>query len=327
MARALDFLRAGWPFLITGHVRPDGDALGSALALGRLLTQQGVAAVVSAEPGELGTPGFLEGCETIVPPAVAAVRPCRALITVDCGVVERLPEPLQPLVGRVPTLNIDHHRTNSRFGAVNWIEERASSTGELIWRLSRRAGWPLDRTIAEALWVAVVTDTGRFAYDQTRPATLICGADLVRHGVRTAIINDLIYGSFARRVLELKRRAFNTLVVWRDGEVAAVALTQRDFTETGCTKADAEDIIEIPRSLIGSHVALFFYEAGGTESVTRLSIRTRAPLDATVLAGRFGGGGHARAAGCNVPGSLPAAMTLIQQAVDEWMDRGMVQGS
>jgi phosphoesterase RecJ-like protein len=321
MARALVFLRAGGPFVVTGHVRPDGDALGSALALGRLLQRQGIPAVVSAEPAELGSPAFLEGCEAIVPPAVAAAGPCGALVTVDCGAVERLPEPLQPLVKRVPSLNIDHHRTNSRFAAVNWIEERASSTGELIWRLSRRAGWPLDRATAEALWVAVVTDTGRFAYDQTRPATLMCAADLVRHSVRTSLINDRIYGAFSRRVLELKRRAFNSLAVWRDGEVATVALTRRDFEETGCTKADAEDVIEIPRSLAGSSVALFFYEAGGSDDVTRVSIRTRAPLDATLLAGRYGGGGHARAAGCNVPAPLPAAMALVQQAVDAWLDQ------
>jgi phosphoesterase RecJ-like protein len=322
MARALAFLRTGGPFVITGHVRPDGDALGSALALGRLLQQQGVPAVVSAEPGEVGSPGFLEGCEAILPPATAAAGSCGALVALDCGALERLPEALQPLAGRVPVLNIDHHRTNSRFGAVNWIEERASSTGELIWRLSRRAGWPLDRAIAEALWVAVITDTGRFAYDSTRPATLVCGADLVRHGARTAMINDRIYGAFAHRVLELKRRAFNSLAVWRNGEVAVVSLTRRDFDETGCTKADAEDIIEIPRSLSDSRVALFFYEAGGQEHVTRLSIRTRPPLDATLLAGRYGGGGHARAAGCNVPAALPQATARVQQAVDEWIDQG-----
>lgn len=319
MARALVFLRTGGPFIITGHVRPDGDALGSALALGRLLGQQGVQATVSAEPSEIGSPGFLEGCEAIIPPATAAANPCRALITLDCGVIERLPEALQPLVGRIPILNIDHHRTNSSFGTVNWIEERASSTGELIWRLSRRAGWALDRATAEALWVAVITDTGRFAYDQTRPATLVCGADLVRHGVRTSMINDRIYGAFSRRVLELKRRAFNSLTVWRNDEVAAVSLTRRDFDETGCTKADAEDIIEIPRALAGSRVALFFYEAGGQENVTRLSIRTREPIDATLLAGRFGGGGHARAAGCNVPAPMPEAMALTRQAVDAWL--------
>ena len=221
MARALAFLQAGGPFVITGHVRPDGDALGSALALGRLLVQQGLAATVSADPSELGTPAFLDGCDEIVPPDRVADG-CRALITVDCGSLERLPDKIRPLAGRVPTLNIDHHRTNSRFGSVNWIEERASSTGELVWRLSRRAGWPLDRAIAEALWVALITDTGRFAYDQTRPATLVCGADLVRHGVRTSLINDRIYATFPRRVMELKRRAFNSLTLWREGEVAAV---------------------------------------------------------------------------------------------------------
>jgi phosphoesterase RecJ-like protein len=320
MARALSFLHAGGaPFLITGHVRPDGDALGSALALGRLLNQQGIAATVSANPDELGIPGFLEGCEEMVAPEQAAMAPWRSLIALDCGVIERLPEKLQPLARSLPTLNIDHHRTNSRFGAVNWITEQAGSTGEMIWRLSRRARWSLDRPSAEALWVAVITDTGRFAYEQTRPSTMICGADLLRHGVRTSMINDLIYGTFPRHVMALKRRAFDSLAFWRDGEVALVALSQRDFEDAGCIKSDAEDIIEIPRSVRGSRVALFFYESRGSEKLTRVSIRARAPLDATELAARFGGGGHARAAGCNLPGNLADAMPLMRQAVDAWM--------
>lgn len=317
--QTLKFLREHAPLVVTGHVRPDGDALGSALALARLLNLQGIEAVASAYPDELGAPGFLEGSELIVPPSVAAVN-CRALVAVDCGSVDRLPESFQPLVGKVPVLNIDHHRTNSRFGAVNWIEDRASSTGELIWRLSRRAGWHLDRAVAEALWVALITDTGRFAYDQTRPRTLICAAALLRHGVRTAMINDRIYGTFPRRVMEIKRRAYNALTFWREGEVALVTLSYADFVAAGCTKADAEDVIEIPRALEGSRVAFFFYETEPDSRFTRVSIRTRAPLDATVLASQFGGGGHDRAAGCNISQPLQQAVATMREAVNEWLD-------
>ncbi len=318
--RAMEALSGAESLLISGHVRPDGDALGSTLALGRLLTRHGNRITVCADPTLLGSPGFLSSCGPLVSPAKVAGNTYDLMVVLDCGAFDRIPEPLQPLARNVPLLNIDHHRTNSRFGAINWIDAAASSTSEMIWKLAKRAGWHLDRAVAEALWVGLITDTGRFAHDQTRPSTLRCGADLLKHGVRTAWINDRLYGFFSREVLELKRRAFNTLDAWRGGDVAVISLTDRDFSETGCIKADAEDVIEIPRSLAGSRIALFFYEGKPSEKVTRLSIRTRAPIDATTLAQRFGGGGHARAAGCTLNAPLAQAITCVKAAVDEWLD-------
>lgn len=300
--------------VVTAHARPDGDALGAALALGRSLAQRGRDAVVALARDEIGAPAILEGVDALVAPV--AIEQAERLVCVDCGSIERLPEPLRVLVGRVPVVNIDHHPTNTCFGTVNWIDASCSSCGEMVWRLLRQAGWPLDRAIAEALWVAVVTDTGRFAHDSTRPATLRCGAELLRHGVRTAWINDCLYGQFAERVLRLKARAYAGLETWAGGRAAVVSLTQADFDATGCTRADAEDIIEIPRSLRGSTVALFFYEAGGDAHATRLSIRTREPLDATVLAALYGGGGHRRAAGCTVPLPMAEARRQVRERVE-----------
>jgi phosphoesterase RecJ-like protein len=119
--------------------------------------------------------------------------------------------------------------------------------------------------------------------------------------------------------VELKRRAFRTLSVSENNEIASVTLTGQDFEETGGTKADAEDVIEIPRSLIGNRIALFFYGSEDDNAETRVSIRTRAPLDATVLAKRFGGGGHARAAGCTVHEPLSQAKRTVQKAIAEWL--------
>jgi phosphoesterase RecJ-like protein len=319
MARALAFLKGRGLLAVTGHVRPDGDALGAALALTRCLRAAGRKVLLAVEPAELGLAGFLEGSEQAVPPAEAAKRRLAGLVSLDCGTVQRLPEPLRQLVGRVPVANIDHHRTNTAFGTVNWVDPLASSTSEMIWRLAARAGWALDRQAAEALWVGVVTDTGRFAHDQTAPRTLRCGADLLRYGVRTSWLDDRLYGTFDRKVLELRRRAYQSLEVWFDGRVAAVTLTLEDFAAGGGTKSDAEDIVEIPRALRGGLVALFFYEAGNP-NVTRLSIRTREPLDATHLALRFAGGGHARAAGCTIQAPLAAAREQVKTLVGEWLD-------
>jgi bifunctional oligoribonuclease and PAP phosphatase NrnA len=306
--------------LITGHVRPDGDSLGCMIALAHFLNQAGIRAVAAAAQQGLGAPGFLKGVQAIISPRSAARRKFDTLVTVDCGSADRVPEELHKLLGKTTVINIDHHRTNTRFGAVNLVDGTASSTGEMIWNMARKARWTIDSTAAEALWVAIITDTGRFAYDMTSPATLRCAADLLRRGVRTSYINDRLYCSFSRINMELKRRAFRTLTISKNNAVASVTLTGRDFEETGGTKADAEDIIEIPRSLVGNKVALFFY-GSSDNSETRVSIRAREPLDATRLIARFGGGGHARAAGCTIKEPLAAARRIMNRAVKLWIDQ------
>lgn len=320
MNAVLRHLRQARDIVATTHTGPDGDALGATLALAALLRAQERTVQVAIERAEVGAAAVLlaDGALPLTPPA-AANTAAELLVALDCGSLDRLPAPLQPLAGRIPVVNIDHHRTNTFFGTVNWVDPAAAGSGEMVWRLARRAGWPLDRAVAERLWVAVVTDTGRFAHENTSPATLRCAADLLRHGVRTAWLNDEIYGQFELKVLRLRGRACDSLETWCDGRVAVVSLTAADFAATGCLPADAEDIIEIPRAVRGSQVALFFQETPGRPGVTRLSIRTRPPLDAAALAQRFGGGGHPRAAGCTLKGALPRRRQALRAVVEQWL--------
>ena len=326
-AELLGIIKQAKCILVTGHVRPDGDSLGCMIALTHLLNQAGIHAVATAERKGLGGPAFLDGVEKLILPTEAASKKFDLMISVDCGAFDRLPEELQPLAQKLPVINIDHHGTNTLFGNWNWISLRTSSTGEMIWKLARKAGWPLDTLAAEALWVAIITDSGRFAYDQTTPTTLRCGADLLRYGVRTAFINDKLYCSFTRISMELKRRAFRTLTVSENNTVATVTLTGQDFEDTGGTKADAEDVIEIPRSLIGNRVAIFYYGNESDNAETRISIRTRQPLDATVLARQFGGGGHERAAGCTIKLPLSQAKRVFAKAVAELLSNHPLDAS
>jgi len=304
--------------LITGHVRPDGDSVGCMIALAHLLNKAEIKAVATAVKKGLGGPQFLRGVKQMITPKSAARKKFDLFITVDCGSLDRVPKELHNILKNTTVINIDHHRTNTRFGDYNFVHGESSSTGELIWKISRKAGWQQDSISAEALWVALITDTGRFAYDMTSPLTMRCGADLISCGVRTAYINDQLYCSFSRINMELKRRAFRSLNVTEHNAIASVTLTGRDFEETGGTKADAEDIIEIPRSLIGNKVAIFFY---GSEdnAETRISLRTREPLDATTLIARFEGGGHARAAGCTITEPLSKAKRIMNLAIKKWM--------
>jgi phosphoesterase RecJ-like protein len=301
--------------MISGHLSPDGDSLGSMLALSRMISGEERQAFAVADPNQLGRLRFLEGVDGIVPLKKLKRQRFDLLIAVDCTSVDRLPPEVRPFAEKLPVLCIDHHVTNTGFADVSIVDAAASSAGELVWRFAKWNEWKLDRPVAEALWVAMITDSGRFAYDSTSSATLRAAGDIIKHGVRTSFINDVIYGTFSRKSIELKRLAWRSLTVWKNRKVAEVSLTRDDFRSVRGTKAEAEDIIEIPRSVDGNEIALFFYQIPDRTRETRCSIRTRGDWDATALAGKFGGGGHVRAAGCTIKSSMGGAKRMMRAAV------------
>ena len=318
-AAAKKLIAASKRILVSGHLSPDGDSLGSMLALARLLRNAGYEAYATADLNALGKPGFLEGVKDLIPVRkLKRQKRFDLFIAVDCASFERMPPEVRPVAEKLPRICIDHHVTNDgSFADVSIVDSKASSTGEIIWRIARWNEWNLDTAIAEALWVAIVTDSGRFAYDSTRPGTMRAAGDLLKHGVRTALINDILYGTFPKKAIELKRIAWRSLHIWKNRKVAEVTLTRDDFREVRGTKADAEDIIEIPRSVARNEIALFFYQIPDRTKETRCSIRTRGNWDATVLAGKFGGGGHVKAAGCTIKASMGAAKRQMRAAVRE----------
>ena len=315
---AKNLLKGVRSILISGHLSPDGDSLGSMVALARMLSAAGYQAVATADIKALGKPGFLDGVGDILPLRKLKRRRFDLFIYVDASTPDRLPPEVRPFAERLPTLTIDHHATSTPSG-VSILDPSASSAGELVWQFSKWMEWPIDRATAEALWVAIITDTGRFAYDSTSPRTLRAATDLLKHGVRTAMINDIIYNSFPTKAMELKRRAWRSLHIWKNRRVAEVTLMRDDFREVRGSKADAEDVIEIPRSVAGNQIALFFYQIPDRTRETRVSIRTRAPWDATVIAQQFGGGGHVRAAGCTVKAAMASAKRQMRRAVKEML--------
>lgn len=318
---AKDLLLRSRRVLISGHLSPDGDSLGSMIALSHLLRAAGFDAWATADVNALGKPGFLEGASSLIPVRkLKRQRRFDLFIAVDCSGFDRMPPEVRPVAENLPIICIDHHVTNDgSFGKVQIVDATASSAGELVWRWAKWMEWKFDSTVAEALWVALVTDSGRFAYDSTACATLRAAGDLLKYGVRTALINDILYGSFSRKAIELKRLAWRSLHIWKNRRVAEVSLTRDDFRSVRGTKADAEDIIEIPRSVAKNEIALFFYQIPDRTHETRCSIRTRGEWDATLLAAKFGGGGHMRAAGCTIKASMGSAKRQVRAAVKEML--------
>ena len=316
---AKDMLDAASSILVSGHLSPDGDSLGSMIALARMLTEYGKKAFATADLKALGKPGFLDGVADIVPLRKLKHMKFDLFVYVDASTPDRLPPEVRAFAERLPSITIDHHATSSPSG-VAILDPSASSAGELVWQFAKWMEWPIDSTTAEALWVAIVTDTGRFAYDSTSPRTLRAATDLLKHGVRTATINDILYNSVPVKAMELKRHAWRSLHIWKNRKVAEVTLSRDDFRDVRGSKADAEDVIEIPRSVAGNQIALFFYQIPDRTHETRISIRTRAPWDATVIARQFGGGGHIRAAGCTIKGGMAVAKRQMRRAVKEMLE-------
>lgn len=305
--------------LISGHISPDGDSLGSMIALARCLNAAGKQAFAAADVKACGRLSSLDGAEDLIPLRKLKRKKFDLFIYVDCASVDRLPPEVRPFAEKLPALIIDHHATSKPSADVAIIDPTAAAAAELVWAFIKWNEWKIDRATAEALWVGLITDSGRFAYSSTSPATLRAACDLLKSGVRTNEINDVIYSSFSSKAIELKRRAWRSLHIWKNRKVAEVSLTRDDFRDVRGKKADAEDVIDIPRQVARNEVALFFYQIPDRTNETRVSIRTRAPWDATVLATAFGGGGHIRAAGCTIKGSMAVAKRKIRKAVREML--------
>lgn len=303
--------------LITAHIRPDGDAIGSCVAMARMLKARGWEPTVALSPIGMGPPKFLLDYADCLAPTNVRQREYDCALVLDCGGPERIPEGiLRDLVTKLPVLNIDHHVSSKKpFGVARWVVPDASSTGELVYRFAKRMKWSFDRETAEALWVAMVTDTGRFAYSCTHPSTLKAAAELLACGIDSSAINDRIYLYASEGAVMLRRKAYDSLATWFRGRVSIICLTARDFRKAGVSKSEIEDVIDIPRSIPTAKLSIFFYETKDKPGITRLSIRTRdesAGITAASVAEHFGGGGHLRAAGCDVHLHPKAAMEQVK---------------
>lgn len=304
---------------IVTHVGPDGDAAGSSLAFGLMLKNKGKDVTIYLKKDDLGTPSVMDGLEYFTNPDDFLAIP-DLLITLDCAAASRISIPFfREKLNTLNVLNIDHHGSNDGFGTWNYIVADASSTGEIIWDVASVNDWSIDRVTAEALWVAIVTDTGRFSYSSVKPSTLDCASSLIKLGVRNEYLNDALFSVAELRVVRLKAKAYSTLETWFDGRVAIAYLDAGDYIRTGCKKSDSEEFVNIPRSVKGTLLAIFFYRSKMEDNSTRLSIRARAPLNATKLATHFGGGGHIFAAGATLDCGVEEA---IRRVYDYLKDSG-----
>jgi phosphoesterase RecJ-like protein len=306
-----ELLTEGLPVVVTSHIRLDGDAVGSALALWHGLRARGVEAYQAFKQPTPSMFHFLEGlaAESAVPLRL----PDRYhLVVLDCGTLDRVGEVAERLGGRARTLNIDHHASNSCFGDLNYVDTDASSCGEMVYGLLRDGGVPLSRDVAECLFTAIVTDTGQFSHEDTTPEALAICAECMRAGAKQHELIRQLFMSPSPAQVKLRHLALGTLRFYDGGRVATMCITREMFRQANIGPQDTEGFAEVPVGIQGVVASALLKELPGCDQI-KVSMRSRESVDVCAVARLFGGGGHMHAAGFEVADSLENARQSVAE--------------
>jgi phosphoesterase RecJ-like protein len=312
--KIIQAIRDSRTICIVGHVRPDGDCIGSQLALALALKNEGKDVTCCNEDPVPDKLSFLDVQKMFELPRPGRKFDC--VIATDCASFERLGKVRDCIGERKVFINIDHHTSNTRYADLNWVSSKEPSTGELIYRLLKAASWPITRPIADCLFTAVSTDTGSFQYASTTPATFNVASHLVERGADLDRISQEVYQSYPLARVQLLRHVYNKFRLTHDTRTAYFWLKKRDYTRTGAQRDDSEGLIDHIRAIEGVVVACVFEEM--EPELTRISLRSKSgDVDVNQIAGQFGGGGHPAAAGARIPGKPFAVQRRVLNAVQK----------
>ena len=318
LPRAIQALRGARRALITMHRGPDGDALGSALALACALREMGREVTVYS-PDELPYNfRFLRGADQVAR-SVPAGAAFDVTVVTDAGAFDRLGPDVPPQPLRGVMLNLDHHITTEPFGDVNYVDPQAASVGILAWKIIRGLGHPLSRDAAECIYASILADTGCFRYSSTDPECLRVAAELVEAGVEPWEMTVRVYEQQPLARMRLLAEVLGTLEV--HGKLATITITNQMVARTGSPIDLTDGFINYARSVDGVEVAASFREPeeGGA---WRVSFRSRGKVDVAAIAQKFGGGGHHNAAGCSIEGDEAQVRARIAEEIERALHVG-----
>jgi bifunctional oligoribonuclease and PAP phosphatase NrnA len=306
-------LREQQRFAILSHVRPDGDALGSQLALALSLKELGKDLRVWNEEGMLEKYSFVPAANLLSKPP-SAPEDVDVAIALDTAIQNRLGTTLSAIRSAKVWINIDHHPSNPGYGDIVYIDPTSPATGQIIFELIKSQNLPFTREIAENLYVAISTDTGSFQYPNTTAHTFEIAAELVRAGVDIGRVSQQLYENYPRRRSELLRELLATIRFDGGGRVASFSLSVNLARQLGVLPEDNEGLIDHLRAIRGVIVAVFFEEL--PDGKVRVSMRSKNNgADVRAICEKFGGGGHILAAGARVRGTLPEVRVKILEAI------------
>ena len=310
--RIIEIIRENKTFCIVGHVRPDGDCIGSQLGLALALQNEGKKVTVWNSDAVPQKYRFMNQDGLLEKPRMGEKFDC--VIATDCASFERLGKVAECIGNRKVFINIDHHESNPHYADVNWISPREPSCGELIYRLLKVARWPITKPIADLLFTAISTDTGSFQYPTTRPGTFHAGAELVTHGANLAKICDEVYQSYPLSRAKLLKHVYSKFRLTDHDRIAWFWLKKKDFARTGAESDDTEGLIDHIRAIEPVVVACVFEEL--EPELTRISLRSKSvDVNVGAICAQFGGGGHPAAAGARIPGTPLSVQRKVIAAV------------
>jgi phosphoesterase RecJ-like protein len=310
--RIIEALRQSQTVCVVGHIRPDGDCVGSQLGLTLALRNEGKKVVCWNEDRIPQKYEFLDRDGIIQKPRKDMTFDC--VVATDAASFERLGKVGRCIANRKLLINIDHHESNARYADLNWVSAHEPSAGELIFRLLKIAKWPITKRIADCLFTAVSTDTGSFQYPSTRPGTYHAAGELVRRGADLAKICDEVYQSYPLSRARLLRHVYSHFHLTHQDQIAYFWLKKADFTRTGADSSDSEGLIDHIRAIAPVVVACVFEEM--EPEMTRISLRSKSEkVNVNTIAAQFGGGGHPAAAGARIPGKPLSVQRKVIAAV------------
>ena len=316
--RIIEGIRQSQTFCVVGHIRPDGDCVGSQLGLTLALQNEGKKVTCWNEDRIPQKYDFLDRGDIIQRPKRGLEFDC--VIATDAASFERLGSVGQSVANRKLLINIDHHESNTRYGDLNWVSAREPSTGELIFRLLKVAKWPITKRIADSLFTAVSTDTGSFQYSTTRPVTYHVAGELVSRGANLAKICDEVYQSYPLSRVRLLRHIYSHFRLTHQDQIAYFWLKKADLARAGCDSNDTEGLIDHIRAIAPVVIACVFEEL--EPELTRISLRSKSDkVNVNEIAAQFGGGGHPAAAGARIPGKPLSAQRKVVAALKKALDR------
>jgi bifunctional oligoribonuclease and PAP phosphatase NrnA len=307
-------IRQGNRFLLTSHINPDGDAVGSALGLARILRKLGKSAVVWNRDATPAIYRPLPGSDRIhngeEPPA-GFPDVFDAIVVLECPSLDRTG--LEQHLSAKPIINIDHHLGNQHYGVINWVDSAAPAVGEMVYRLAQGLKIDLDPETANCLYLTLVTDTGGFRFSNSTAAAFEAAASLVRVGASPEHVSMWLYESQPVAALRLLGEVLQTLRLYEDGRIATGLLTQEMLRKAGAAPGDSEGLIDHLRSIAGVEaVGLIREREDGTHKV---SLRSRGEVDVEKIARHHGGGGHRNAAGFTLQGEGEALREQVAAAL------------
>jgi phosphoesterase RecJ-like protein len=313
MKEVINALRNIKSAVILPHVSADGDAIGSCRAMKSFLHDMGINAVIYTEESVEKRLEFLaDGINVYdgdISPLPSDFDTC---IVLDCGDEERLGKRINIVRSASRVINIDHHKTNTKFGDVNLVMPDASATGEVLALVFKETGTAFTKETAYFLYAAICSDTGRFAYTNTSPQTFRIAADLIETGINHAEISHLLFECSEPENELLRAELIRTMHSYFGGRIRTVSASEKLANQCGMQMSDIQDIVDIPRRIRGTQIAASFKEADGK---VRVSMRSNDNSDVSEIALSFGGGGHAKAAGCTIDtNSLEEAERKVVEA-------------